>query len=196
MSEMPGTHLYEHKIETFNTVPIRQRAYRYSGPLRKEISRQVSQLLKDGIIEPSTSAMYGSPLVLVKKPNSDEYRMAGDFRVLNKYTHDQFFPLPTLPEIFDSIAGASPFWFSVLDLKSSFHQIKLHEDSKAKTTILTPDGQQYQYKYLPFGNKNSSFAMQSLMINIFQGLPISTYTQIYIDDIIIFSHTFDQHIDH
>lgn len=193
LTEMTGTDIHMHHIETYDETPIMQRPYRASPQVKKEIARQISELLKSGIIEPSTS-LWGSPCLLVKKPHSNDFRLCGDFRKLNAVTKPIFFPLPTLPDIFESVGDMAPSWFSVVDLKQSFLQLPLSPESRPKTTIRTPEAS-FQYRFVPYGLRNASFALQSLMVKVFQGLTFD-YLICYIDDLLIFSKTFEDHMLH
>jgi len=98
ISDLPGTDVVTHKIDTENALSIRQRPYRHSPDARKEIDRQVDHLLKHDIIVESNSS-WSSPVVLVKKKNNT-HRLCIDMRKVNSVTRPIFFPLPLLEDIF------------------------------------------------------------------------------------------------
>ena len=98
ISDLPGTDVVTHKIDTGNALPIRQRPYRHSPEARKEIDRQVDHLLEHDIIAESNSS-WSSPVVLVKKKNNT-HRLCIDMRKVNSVTRPIFFPLPLLEDIF------------------------------------------------------------------------------------------------
>lgn len=145
---------------------------------------------QNGIIEPSTSH-WSSPVVLVKKKN-DEFRFAIDYR--NKVTIPMSFPLPHLDSVFDCIGEAQAKFFSCLDMRSSFWQVPLDKESQIKSAFITQSGV-YQWKRMPFGLRNSSITFASMMSNVLRGLNWKSVL-VYIDDILIFSHNFDEHLSH
>ena len=126
------------KIDTGDAKPIRQRFYRTNPKQRAEIDRQVQEMLKNNIIEPSNSE-WSSPVVLVKK-KCGTFRFTIDFRKVNKVTKPEIFPLSRLDDMLDSIGEANAKYFSVIDMTSSFWQIPLEDSSKPKTAFVTHDG--------------------------------------------------------
>ena len=145
-------------------------------------------MLEKGIIQESVSP-WSSPVVLVKKKDRS-YRFCVDFRKVNKVTKVDSFPMPLVADALDSLAGASVF--SVLDLKSGFWQIQMQEDSKQKTAFATHNGL-YEFLTMPFGLVNSGASFQRLMGHILRGLEYR-FALIYIDEIVIFSKSVDEHL--
>lgn len=192
LADLSGSNLAPHTIYTKTEVPIRQRCYRHSAEAKKEMDRQVSEMLKAKIVEPSTS-MWSSPVVLVKK-KSGEIRMCCDFRALNKITWPIHFPLPTLNDVFDAMADAKATFFSSLDLKQGYLQISLDPATKEKTSFSTHSGN-FNFLRLPFGLKNSPAAFNSLLAHVFKGLTFKSVL-CYIDDILVYSRDFDTHLQH
>ena len=192
LQQLPGTNLQAHVIETGDSPPVRQRPYRYSPAARKEIEQQTAEMLESGLIKPSSS-MWSSPCVLVKKKN-DTYRMCIDYRKLNTCTKQISFPIPLLTDVWDALAENNPGIFSLLDLKSGFHQIPMHPDSMDKTAFVTHQSQ-YSYTRLPFGLKNASNSYQMVMNEVFRGMTWK-YLMVYIDDILIYSRNFEEHLTH
>ena len=117
--QLGRTSLVQHVIYTGDAMPIQQRPYRASPDVKKEIDRQVNEMLKNRIIQESVSP-WSSPVVLVKKKDGS-YRFCVDFLKLNKVTKLDSFPMPLVADVLDSLAGTS--LFSCLDLKSGFWQI-------------------------------------------------------------------------
>ena len=103
---------YEHKIDTGDAKPIRQRFNRTNPKQRAEIDRQVQEILKNNIIEPSNSE-WSSPVVLVKK-KCGTFRFTIYFRKVNKVTKPEIFPLPRLDDMLDSIGEANAKYFRLL----------------------------------------------------------------------------------
>ena len=164
---------------------------------------QVTDLLERGLIEPSTSA-YGSPILFVKK-KTGELRMVVDYRALNKLTVKNLYPLPRVDDLFDKLHGAK--YFSSLDAASGFHQILLKPEDRPKTAFRTPFGH-YQFKVLPFGLTNAPATFQTVMNKLFNpphfnsegnkqtGPSLSDFVLVFIDDILIFSKTAEEHKQH
>ena len=187
---MGRTSLVQHVIDTGDAMPIKQRPYRVSPVVKKEIDRQVDKMLEKGIIQESVSP-WSSPVVLVKKKDGS-YRFCVDFRKVNKDTKVDSFPIPLVADTLDSLAGASVV--SVLDLKRGFWQIQMQEDSKQKTAFATHNGL-YEFLTMPFELVNSGASFQRLMGHILRGLEYR-FALIYIDDLIIFSKSIDEHLAH
>ena len=189
---LPGTNLVTHTIDTGDAQPIRQRPYRHSPEAKKEIDRQISKLLDSGIIEESDSA-WSSPVVLVKKKSGD-YRLCVDMRKVNAVTKPIFFPLPLLEDVFQKIAENNASVFSVCDFTSGFFQIFLDDASKPKTAFTTHRGN-YQYRRLPFGLQGAPASFQILMARTLGNILFS-YALCYVDDVLLFSRSPEQHIEH
>ena len=158
------------------------------------IDTQVEEMLANGVIEPSDSP-WANPIVLVKKHSDNSYRFCLDFRSLNKITKTDSYPLPRIDATLDALGSITPKYFTTLDLMSGFHQMALAPSACEKTAFATPgrNGGFYQFKKMPFGLKNSPSSFMRLMSRVLQGLTWRNCL-IYLDDIIIFSSSFDQHI--
>ena len=147
-------------------------------------------MLEKGIIQESVSS-WSSPVVLVKMKDGS-YRFCVDFRKVHKVTKVDSFLMPLVADALDSLAGASVF--STLDLKSGFWQIRMQRHSQQKTAFATHNGL-YEFLTMPFGLVNSGASFQRLMSHILRGLEYR-FALIYIDDIIIFSKSVDEHLVH
>ena len=192
LSELGKCNNYYHSIITETEKPIQSQPYRTSPKAKLEIEKQVKQMLKYDIIEESISA-YASPVVLVKKPNN-EYRFAIDYRKLNAVTQLQTFPSMRLDDVFDAVGQTKAQIFSTLDLASGYWQIALDERTKHKTAFITHDNL-YQFKRMPFGLVNAPATFQMLMNMILKGLTWK-HCLVYIDDIIVWSDNFENHLKH
>lgn len=192
LSELGKCNKFYHSIKTTNEKPIQLQPYRTSPKAKIEIEKQIQQMLKYDIIEESTSS-YASPVVLVKKPNN-EYRFAIDYRKLNAVTQLQTFPATRLNDVFDAVGQTKAKIFSTLDLASGYWQIAVDEETKHKTAFITHDNL-YQFKRMPFGLVNGPATFQMVMNMILKGLTWK-HCLVYIDDIIVWSDNFYNHLKH
>jgi len=178
-------------IETTTPKPVSRPLFRYSPVEMAEMERQVADLLARGYITPSTSP-YGAPVLFVKKPRSTELRMCVDFRALNAVTVKNAGPLPRIDDMLSLLAGARVF--SALDLRSAYNQVQLQPSDCMKTAFKTPFGL-FEYKTLCFGLTNAPAAFQSVMNSIFRPY-LNSFVMVYLDDILIFSKTPEEHERH
>ena len=188
--QLGRTSLIQHTIDTGDAHPIKQRPYRTSPEAKQEIDRQVNDMLQRGIIQESVSP-WSAPVVLVKKKNG-ETRFCIDFRLINKITRKDSFPMPLVSDTLDALSGTQ--YFTTLDLKSGYWQIELDPSAREKTAFATHNGL-YEFLVMPFGLTNSGASFQRLMGHILRGLEYR-FALIYIDDIIIFSKSIEEHLTH
>lgn len=190
--KLHSTNVLTHKIPTINDQPINTKQYRFPPIHKEEINRQIKTLLESEVIEPSTSP-YNSPLWIVpKKPDSKgnkRWRMVIDYRALNEKTIGDAYPLPNITDILDQLGSAK--YFSVFDLASGFHQIKMNKDHAHKTAFSTPHGH-YEFTRMPFGLKNAPATFQRLMDQVLSGLQ-GTELFVYLDDIVLYSSSLREH---
>jgi len=178
-----------HTIEMTNYTPIWQKPRTFAEPLNKEIENQCKDLLENNIIEYSNSR-WSSPCVPVRKTDGS-LRLCIDYRKVNKVTKTQNYPMPNLKHCL--YRANRPKFLTKLDLVRGYYQIKIDDNSKQYTAFSTPN-HHYQFKRLAFGLKNSGIAFQRIMQELLQ--PISPNNiVIYIDDILIASETFDDHLE-
>lgn len=182
------TSVAEHRIETDGSSVVRRRPYRVSSAERKIIEDNVADMLKRDIIRPSSSS-WSSPVVLVRKKDGS-VRFCVDYRALNKITRKDVYPMPRIDDALDTLQGAE--YFSSLDLRSGYWQIPMHEADKDKTAFATPDGL-YEFNVMPFGLCNAPATFERMIDSVLRGLKWKTCL-CYLDDIVIFSSTFPQHL--
>jgi RNase H-like domain found in reverse transcriptase/Reverse transcriptase (RNA-dependent DNA polymerase) len=182
------TNLAEHPINTGDAAPIKQRPRRVPLAYAEEEKRAVEDLLKKGVIQKSTSP-WASPIVLVKK-KSGAIRPCVDYRKVNALVKQDGFPLPRVQDCLDAVAGSSIF--SSFDLTSGYFQIPLKREDIPKSAFVCKFGQ-YEMTKMPFGLNNSASTFQRTMELALQGLQWETCL-VYIDDIIVYATTFEQHI--
>jgi hypothetical protein len=142
------------------------------------------------MIKESTSP-FASPALLVKK-KSGEWRLCVDYRRLNAYTIKNKFPMPIIEGLFEELYGAC--WFSTLDLRSGFHQIMVAPEDQYKTTFQTHSGH-YEYLVMPYGLTGAPATFQSVMNHVLAPL-LRKCVVVFIDDILIYSKTLEEHIQH
>lgn len=176
-------------IRLTSDVPIFSAPRRLSFREKQEVNDIVGDLLKQGIIRHSDSP-YASPIVLVKK-KSGETRMCVDYRALNKITVRDNYPLPLIEDCVAYLENKK--YFSVLDLKSGFHQVRMSEDSAMYTSFVTPSGQ-YEYVRMPFGLKNAPSVFQRFISKILRRFTSTGRIVVYMDDIIVASKDFHEHV--
>jgi len=156
---------------------------------RLQIREVVDDLLRRGVIQPSVSP-YCSRIVPIRKKNG-QIRLCIDLRPLNSRVEKQKYPFPLIEECLSRLANSAVF--TLLDLRDSFHQIKVHKDSTKYFAFATPDGQ-YEYKRLPFGFSESPAEFQKRIIQILNPLIRRDEILVYIDDILIPSDSVDSNL--
>lgn len=188
-SRVGRTDLAKHRIITDDTVPpLRQSPYRVSPTERAAITRQVKEMLRDDVIQPSRSP-WAAPVVLVKKKDGT-LRFCVDYRRLNKVTKKDVYPLPRIDDALDRLCSAK--YFSSMDLKSGYWQIEVDERDREKTAFITPDGL-YEFKAMPFGLCSAPATFQRLMDTVLADLKWQTCL-VYLDDVVVFAPTFEEHL--
>jgi len=136
-SRLPPPRQLDHRIHLLpNTPPVAVRPYRYAQMLKDEIEAQCQAMQKQGIIRASTSA-FSSPVLLVRKRDGS-WRFCVDYRALNSKTVRDKFPIPVVEELLDELKYA--MFFTKLDLRSGYHQVRMHPDDIAKTAFRTHHG--------------------------------------------------------
>lgn len=180
-----------HRIQlTAEARPRRAQPYRASGPSREIIAAEVARQREMGVIEPS-SAEWAFPVVLVPKSDGST-RFCVDYRQLNAVTVRDSYPLPRMDDCIDFLGDAAVF--STLDCNSGYWQIPVAEEDKDKTTFVCHEGA-YRYVRLPFGLSNAPATFQRAIDMILGGLKWKSCL-VYLDDIIVFSRTAEDHVEH
>ena len=178
-----------HKIDTQGHPPIRKRPYRVPKKEEYWLQNEIRQMQRDQIVRRSRSP-WAAPVVLVPKKDGT-IRFCVDYRALNAITK-KIYPLPRIEDILDRLGNAK--YFSTLDLASGYWQVPVAEEDKEKTAFITPFGL-WEWNVVPMGLTNAPPSFQRDMDVILSGLS-GISCLIYIDDIIIFSKTFEEHLQH
>ena len=187
----PPKRAVEFEINTEEgAVPPNKPPYRLSPKEHDELQAQIDDLLAQGHIRPSTSP-YGAPVLFVPKKDG-RWRMCVDYRALNRQTIRDRYPLPRIDDLLDRLGQARHF--TTLDLASGYHQIAVKEDDIPKTAFRTQRGQ-FEFVVMPFGVTNAPSTFQRMMNTLFKD-ELDNFVLVYLDDILIFSTTLEDHIQH
>ena len=182
------TDLATHEIDTGDAPPSNQRPYRLSYSERSEVTKLIQEYLEAGYITESTSP-WACPIVIVKKKDGT-LRFCCDWRRLNKVTKRDAMPLPRIDDMIDRLATSK--YFTKLDFTSGYYQVKLSEEARPKTAFVTPEGH-YEWLVMGMGLTNAPATFQRLMYKVLGGL-LWTNSMAYLDDIVVFSPDFEQHL--
>lgn len=187
-TELGRTSIVTHTINTGDCPPVRQPPRRVPFSLRGKVCQLIDNMLKQGVIVPSSSP-WASPIVLVAKQDGST-RFCVDYRKLNAVTKLDVFPLPRIDDSLDLLAGTQ--YFTSLDLASGYWQVGMHEDSQEKTAFTTHAGL-YEFTVMPFGLCNAPATFQRLMESVLSGLARKKCL-VYLDDILVIGRTFEEHL--
>jgi len=203
LNQLGQATLIQHRIETIPGRTAFQKRYRQSWENEDFIAAEVKRMVEAKIIEPTEvdiegkpgASAFAAPVVIVGKKDGSK-RFCVDYRRLNDITETNPYPLPIIEEIFSDIAqyGTRPKYFTALDLASGYWQVPMFPEHIHKTTFTCHLGL-FSFLRLPFGLKNAPASFQCMMDTIFRE-QIGKFIAVFIDDINIFSHTFEEHLDH
>jgi hypothetical protein len=174
-------------IVTGDAKPISLPPYHASPHQRRVIEENIAQLLSDDVIEESDSP-WASPAILVKQKGKERFCI--DYRKLNEVTKADQYPIPRIDDILSQFSGKT--FFTTFDANKGFNQIAVKPEDRQKTAFRTHQGL-HQYKRMPFGLRNGPSVFQRFMDKVL-GRYKWQCVLVYIDDIIIYSTDFDQHL--
>ncbi|GJS92192.1 putative nucleotidyltransferase, ribonuclease H [Tanacetum coccineum] len=170
--------------------PISKAPYRMAPVELKELKEQLQEMLENGFIRPSVSP-WGAPVLFVKKKDGS-MRLCIDYRELNRITIRNRYPLPRIDDLFDQLQGAK--YFSKIDLRSGYHQLRVREQDISKTAFRTRYGH-YEFLVMPFGLTNAPAVFMDLMNRIFHEY-LDKFVIVFIDDILVYSKSEEEHERH
>ncbi|KAJ9544258.1 hypothetical protein OSB04_023965 [Centaurea solstitialis] len=192
--ELPGLPPYrqvEFHIDLVpGAAPVAKSPYHLAPSEMQELSNQLQELLDKGFIRPR-SLPWGAPMLFVKKKDGS-LRMCIDYRELNKLTIKNRYPLHRIDDLFDQLQGAS--FFSKIDLRSGYHQLRVHEKDVHKTAFRTRYGH-YEFMVMPFGLTNAPAMFMDLMNSICRPY-LDKLVIVFTDDILIYSQSKEEHEQH
>eukprot|EP00794_Sanderia_malayensis_P020882 gene20882-22932_t len=178
----------QHRIITDDVQPVNRKPYRIPHAWYKKTKQQISEMLKNDIIRPSSSP-WNAPVILVKKKDGS-MRFVCDFWGLNDITKKDSYPLPHIRDVLDKMHGTE-YW-TTLDAASAYWSMPLAEIDKEKTSFSVPHGK-FEFNVTPFGLCNAGASYQRLMDITLSGLASDRILG-YMDDIVIFSPSFKEHL--
>ena len=192
--ELPG--LPPHREMEFSidlypgTDPISVAPFRMAPVELKELNLQLQELQGKGFIRPSTSP-WGAPILFVKKKDGT-LRLCVDYRKLNRVTAKNKYPLPRIGDLFDQLNGAC--YFSKIDLRSGYHQLRVRDSDIPKTAFRTRYGH-FEFVVMPFGLTNAPAAFMDLMNRIYRPY-LDQFVVVFVDDMLIYSKGRAEHEQH
>ncbi|KAJ0432655.1 putative nucleotidyltransferase, Ribonuclease H [Helianthus annuus] len=188
---LPPDRQVEFRIDIIpGAAPVARAPYRLAPTEMKELRTQLDDLLAKGFIRPSSSP-WGAPILFVKKKDGSMC-LCIDYRELNKVTIKNRYPLPRIDDLFDQLQGAS--YFSKIDLRSGYHQLKVKDEDVHKTAFRTRYGH-YEFLVMPFGLTNAPAAFMDLMNRVCKPY-LDKFVIVFIDDILIYSKSQADHEKH
>ena len=176
-----------HRIWTGDQLPVHQRPYRIPPAYREQVTKELQEMLEEGVIEPSTSE-WSSPIVIVKKKDQD-IRLCIDYRKVNAKTKFDAYPMPRIDEMLDNIGQSH--YITTLDLMKGYWQVPMCAEDKAKTAFSSPLGLM-QFTTMPFGLSGAPATFQRMMDQVLRGT--EEYAGVYLDDIVIYGTDWEEHL--
>ena len=189
---LPPTRALDHSIDTGNAPPVSRPPYALSVSQLQEQSRQIKDLLDRCLIRESISP-WGAPVLFVTKPRSPgEWRMCIDYRMLNKVTVRNTYPLPRIEDCLNQLGRAKHL--TTLDLLSGYWQVRIAAGNIPKTAFNTRYGK-YEFLVMPFGLTNAPSTFQMLMNQVLRPY-LDKFVLVYLDDVMIYSNSLEEHKEH
>lgn len=188
---------YDCSINIPKNTYVAKKPYRCSLEDQEEIERQCKELLRFVMITESKSP-FASPVTMQFKKDGlsntkTKTRMCVDYRELNKLIIPESQPFPLIDEILVKTRGCS--WFSALDINAAFWSIPIRTKDRHKSAFITQHGH-YEWRSMPFGLKIAPAAFQRILSGIIKRHNLDNFSSNYLDDVLVFSRSFDEHVVH
>jgi hypothetical protein len=191
LTELPPDRDVELVIELMpGAGPVAKSPYRMSSDELDELKKQLKKLLEQGFVRPSASP-WGSPVLFVEKKDGTKTRCI-DYRTLNSMTIKNKYLLPRIEDLLDRLKKAK--FFSKIDLRSGYHQMKIRERDIPKTAFTTRYDL-YEFVVVSFGLTNTPAYFMNLMNKVFME-ELDSFVVVFIDDILIYFETTEEHEEH
>ncbi|GJX98643.1 putative reverse transcriptase domain-containing protein [Tanacetum coccineum] len=188
---LPPPRQVEFRIElVLGAAPVARAPYRLALSELKELSDQLKELSEKGFIRPSLSP-WGALVLFVKKTDGS-FRMCIDYRELNNLTVKNRYPLSRIDDLFDQLQGSSVY--SKIDLRSSYHQLRIREEDIPITAFRTRYGH-FEFQVMSFGLTNAPEVFMDLMNRVCKPY-LDKFVIVFIDDILIYSKSKEDHEEH
>lgn len=188
---LPPHRPYDCAIDLLPGAPLpTSRLYNLSRPEQEAMEQYIQNSLAAGIIRPSSSPVGAGFFFVDKKDKS--LRPCIDYRGLNKITVKNKYPLPLIESAFQPLHKAKIF--TKLDLRNAYHLVRIREGDEWKTAFNTPLGH-FEYLVMPFGLTNAPAVFQALVNDVLRDF-LNKTVYVYLDDILIFSETLEEHVHH
>jgi hypothetical protein len=188
-SGLPPQRRHDHRIHLLPGMrPVAVQPYRYPQLLKDEVERQCADMLAQGTIQPLSSP-FSIPVLLVKKADNT-WRFCVDYRALNVKTVKDKFPIPVVDELLDELQGVR--FFTKIDLRSGYHQVRMHPTDIEKTAFRTHQGH-FEITVMPFSLTNAPATFQVLINDVLHDF-IHRSVLVFFDDILIYSPTWAEHL--
>ncbi|KAI2653118.1 Transposon Tf2-6 polyprotein [Labeo rohita] len=195
-STIRATHLPPHRAGDCaidlvpGALPPRGRVFPLSQPESEAMNQYIQEELAKGFIRPSTSPASAGFFFVKKKDGG--LRPCIDYRALNAITVKYRYPLPLVPPALEQLRTAKIY--TKLDLRSAYNLIRIREGDEWKTAFSTTSGH-YEYRVMPFGLANSPSYFQAFINEVFRDM-LNRWVIVYIDDILIYSDSYSEHVQH
>ena len=189
-NDIGTTTVVKHEIIPRSDKVIYRRQYKHTEQQHQEIDKEVQKLLDSGVIRESMSP-FNSPVLMVPKKETGKWRFCLDCRYINDLTEDQYFPIPRVDEVMDSLSGMEVF--SVVDMTAGYHQVPLEGKTSEMCAFSTRKGH-FQYTKLPMGLRGSGMTFQKMVTLLLSGM-LHSEVLAYLDDCVLFSKTIMQHME-
>ncbi|KAL5496902.1 hypothetical protein EMCRGX_G013275 [Ephydatia muelleri] len=188
LQSKPGrTTMIEHSIDTGSSQAIRLPPYRLPYAYRDIVTKELKEMLEDGVISRSNSEWAASVVLITKK--NGEIRFCVDYRRLNSISRTDSYPMPRVDELLDRLGSAN--YISTLDLSWGYWQVPMSAQSRAKTAFVTSYGL-FEFNVMPFGLQGAPSTFQRMMDQLLRGL--EDCAAAYLDDLVMYNLTWTEHL--